>query len=103
MSNLNILLTDYLVFECSLGMVEVVRWVIELGYSGKSNGVQVPHNDCRPLLQGTMPFFSTSFKLELLQHGNVLLAVYDHEFFVLDLIPVLGLQSQEVSLLINWD
>ena len=43
----------------------------------------------------------TSFNLELLRRSNVMLAVYNHEFLILDLTLVLGLHVQEVSLLID--
>jgi hypothetical protein len=72
-------------------MVEVVHRIVELGYLDVLNRVQVPHNNCWPLLQVTTPFFSLSFKLELLQCHNTVLAIYDHELIVLDLIPALGL------------
>jgi hypothetical protein len=90
-NNLDIPPANYLVSPYRLGMVEVVRRVLELGYSGELNRVQVPHNDCRPLFQVTTPLFCTSFKLELLRPCDTVLAIYDHELVVLDLIPILGL------------
>ena len=53
----DVLPTDYLVPLCWLGMVEVVRRVVKLGYWSESNRVQIPHNNCFPLLQSMMPFF----------------------------------------------
>jgi hypothetical protein len=78
----------YLVSPCRLGMVKVVRQVVE---PGKSNRVQVPNNDRIPLLQCTAPLLSTAFKLKLLRCNNAVFSVNDHELIVLDLIPILGL------------
>ena len=47
------------------------------------------------------PLLSIAFKLELLWCLNAVLAVNDHELIVLDLIPILGLCSKEVSLCIH--
>jgi hypothetical protein len=90
--NPDVPLTNYLIAIYWLAMVEVVYQVVKLRYLSESNGVQVPHNDRFPLLQSTTPFFHTSFNLELLSHSTTVLAVYDHELFVLDLTPFLGLR-----------
>jgi hypothetical protein len=92
----------YLVSPRRLCMVKVVRQVVEPGNLSESNGVQVLDNDRIPLLQSTAPLFSTAFKLELLRCSNAMLAVNDHELIVLDLIPILWLCPQEVSLRIHW-
>jgi hypothetical protein len=81
-----------------------LRWfsqVVEPRNLSQANGVQVPNNDCIPLLQSTAPLLPTAFKLELLRCSNIVLAVNDHELIVLDLIPVLRLRPQEVSLRIH--
>jgi hypothetical protein len=91
----------YLVSPRWLSMVKVVRQVVEPGNLSESNEVQVPDNDHIPLLQCTAPLFSTAFKLELFGCSNAKLAINDHELIVFDLIPVLGLRPQEVSLRVH--
>ena len=84
-------------------MVKVVHHVVEFWIFGETNGVQIPDNDCILLLECTVPLFSTAFKLELLWCLNAVLAVNNHEFVVLDLIPIFWLCPKEVSLHIHRD
>jgi hypothetical protein len=44
------------------------------------------------------PLLPTAFKLELLRCSNAILTVNNHELIILDLIPILWLRPQEVSL-----
>ena len=99
--NPNVLPTYYLVPPFRLRMVKMVCHVVEFGNFGKMNGVQIPDNDCIPLLQCFAPLLSIVFKLELLWCFNAVLAVNDHELIVLDLIPILRLCLKEVSLRIH--
>ena len=84
-------------------MIKVVRHIVEFGNLGETNRIQIPYNDCIPLLQYFAPLLPTTFKLKLLWCLNALLAVNYHEFIVLDLIPILRLCPQEVSLHIHQD
>jgi hypothetical protein len=90
--NPDVLAVDYLVAPCRLDMVEVVPWIVELGYSSESNKVQIIYNICLSLLQNTTPFFPTSFDMKLLGCCNAVLTVNNHELLVLNLIPILWLR-----------
>ena len=47
-----------------LCMVKVVHQVVEFGNLGETNGVQIPDNNCIPLLQCFALLLPTAFKLE---------------------------------------
>jgi hypothetical protein len=93
--------SNYLVSPRRLRMVKVVRQVVEPRNLSQANGVQILDNDRIPLLQSTVLLLPIAFKLELLRCSNAVLVINDHELIVLDLIPILRLRPQEVSLYIH--
>ena len=92
----------HLITPCWLGMVQMVRAVVDAGdvsqlrFIQRPNNVRVPHLELRP------PGFATPSCLELLRGSDAMLAVNYHELASLDSIPRGWRLLQERIVLIHW-
>ena len=93
---------DHLITPCSLGMVQMVRAVVEAGDVLQLRFIQRPY-DVRVLqLELRPPGFATPSSLELLRGSDAMLAVNYHELASLNSIPRGWRLLQERIVLIHW-
>ena len=78
---------DHLITPCWLGMVQMVRAVVEAGDVSQLRFIQRPYDVRVPQLELRPPGFTTPSCLELLRGNDAILAVNYHELASLDSIP----------------
>ena len=83
----DLFVTDHLITPCWLGMVQMVRAVVEAGDVLQLCFIQRPHDVHVPQLELRPPGFATPSCLELLRGSDAMLAVNYHELASLDSIP----------------
>ena len=94
--------TYHLIIPCWLGMVQMVRAVVEAGDVSQLrliqclHDVRVPHLELRPLR------FTTPSFLELLRGSDAMLAINYHELASLDSIPRGWWLFEEPIVLVQW-
>ena len=86
---------DHLISPCWLGMVQMVRAVVEAGDVSQLRFIQRPHDVGVPHLELRPPGFTTPSFLELLRGTDAMLAVNYYELPSLDSIPRGWRLSQE--------
>ena len=92
----------HLITPCWLGMVQMVRAVVEIGDVSQLRVIQCPHDVRVPHLELRPPGFATPSCLELLRDNDAMLAVNYHELASLDSIPQGWRLFQERIVLVDW-
>ena len=93
---------DHLIIPCWLGMVQMVRAVVEAGDVSQLRFIQRPHDVGVPHLELRSPGFATPSCLELLRGSDAMMAINYHELASLDSIPRGWRLSQEPIVLVHW-
>ena len=93
---------DHLITPCWLGMVQMVRAVVEAGDVSQLCLIQRPHDVRVPHLELRLPGFATPCFLELLGGSDAMLAVNYHKPTCLDSIPRGWQLFQEPIVLVDW-
>ena len=92
----------HLITPCWLGMVQMVRAVVEAGDVSQLRLIQRPHDVHVPHLELRPPGFATPSFLELLRGSDAMLAVNYHKPTRLDSIPRGWRLFQEPIVLVDW-
>ena len=92
----------HLITPCWLGMVQMVRAVVEAGDVSQLYIIQRPHDVLVPHLELRPPGFATPSFLELLRGSDAMLAVNYHKLARLDSIPRGWRLFQEPIVLVHW-